>query len=158
MLTPFIGDYTANLLEMGNPPRTTSAECAEAFSKASALFFQNATLTGVPMLGSSLLPSAYSLLYGGMLPAFEATDPVSGCGLMELAFTAYFNAGVITWWPGMVLSIASVIPLATILIPPLSVMRTSTVEAMTLMANLLNTWITTGPKIFLNPTGVAFFV
>jgi len=157
-LAPFIVQYRQALITAENPAKQSAADAAEAFCKASALFFQNATLTGIPMTGSALLPTALLAFYPPMTAAFQAKDAFSSAALMEAAFMAYLNAGVITWWPGLTSSIASVVPLAPILTALLAVPDPSNVSAKGKIANGIHQWLTTGPKVFLNPSGTAFFV
>jgi hypothetical protein len=156
-LSPFISTFRSDLIAAENPAKASAADAAAAFSKAVALFFQNATLTGIPMAGSAMMPSALGALTSLITTSFQAKDAASSAGLMEAAFMAYLNAGVATWWPGLVSAVASVQSLASILTASLAAPDPSNDSAKGKLANGIFQWLTTGPQVTLNPTGTAFF-
>lgn len=158
-LSPYISTFTSDLIKAEDPPKTSEAEAAAAFSAAFASFFQNATVAGATMAGTSKIPSAYNALKNLLTTAFKATDPASSAKLMETAFLAYLNAGITTWWSAITATaVASVVPLADILTQALAVPEPDNNVAKAKIANSINTWLTTGAQVSYGSSLTAFFV
>jgi hypothetical protein len=159
MLTAFLPNFTQSLINAETPGKTSNAEAAAEFSRAFALFFQNASILGtlpVPP-GGALLPSALGALQGILASSFAAIDAASSSSLMQAAFLAYLNAGVTTWWAGVATGVVVVVPLNTFIVSALAIPDPLQSSAKAKLAAGICTWLTTGLLVNLTPSGTSNF-
>ena len=144
--------FIAELVANDKQNFTTEAQAAAAFAKAFSCYFGNVTtppllLPDIPpgsgTTGSNINPVAVKALAAGLLLAFKGKDPVTvSTGIHTAIAVNYLLNNAPVLFAGATL-VTAIVPLATTLVPAMSVVQSNSAAAKTTLANILLTWLGT---------------
>ena len=128
----FVGQLLAN----DKRNYTSSAEAAEKFADAFITWMYTSMVGVIPALPVGLQANRAAFI-AALIPAFEAKDPISHCGLFQVAVMALLLTGS-TIWTGVSAIVPS--PLVAILPPVTTVLQSDDAVAKNILATAYIAW------------------
>lgn len=126
---------------------STKAEAAAAFARVFSTYFGNVSTPPLfilpPLfLNPTINPLQVKLLTEGLIGAFNAKDPASVSLGIQTAVLAYLTPATLMFGPTAG-AVEATTPLASTLVPAMSVLSSDSAKSKTKLATIIATWLQT---------------